>query len=58
VILGGLHPGQSTNATSVLVAEKVKAQIFVNATDVGFMILIQISIYTQRFSRGLPLINA
>ena len=35
VILGGLHPGQSTNATSSLVAEKVKAQIFVNATDVN-----------------------
>jgi len=30
VILGGLHPGQSTNATSALVAEKVKAKIFVN----------------------------
>lgn len=35
VILGGLHPGQSTNAASALVAEKVKAQIFVNATDVN-----------------------
>ena len=35
VILGGLHPGQSTNATSALVAEKIKAQIFVNATDVN-----------------------
>jgi uridylate kinase len=35
VILGGLHPGQSTNATSALVAEKVKAQLFVNATDVN-----------------------
>ena len=35
VILGGLHPGQSTNATSALVAEKVKAQVFVNATDVS-----------------------
>ena len=35
VILGGLHPGQSTNATSALVAEKVKAQMFVNATDVN-----------------------
>jgi uridylate kinase len=35
VILGGLHPGQSTNATSALVAEKVKARIFVNATDVN-----------------------
>ena len=35
VILGGLHPGQSTNATSALVAEKVKAKLFVNATDVN-----------------------
>ena len=35
VILGGLHPGQSTNATSALVAEKVKAKRFVNATDVN-----------------------
>jgi uridylate kinase len=35
VILGGLHPGQSTNATSALVAEKVKARVFVNATDVN-----------------------
>jgi uridylate kinase len=35
VILGGLHPGQSTNATSALVAEKVQAEIFLNATDVG-----------------------
>jgi uridylate kinase len=35
VILGGLHPGQSTNATSALVAEKVKAEIFLNATDVS-----------------------
>lgn len=35
VILGGLHPGQSTNATSALVAEKVKAEIFLNATDVN-----------------------
>ena len=34
VILGGLHPGQSTNATSALVAEKIKAEIFLNATDV------------------------
>jgi uridylate kinase len=35
VILGGLHPGQSTNATSALVAEKVQAEIFLNTTDVG-----------------------
>jgi uridylate kinase len=34
VILGGLHPGQSTNATSALVAEKIKAEVFLNATDV------------------------
>ena len=35
VILGGLHPGQISNATSALVAEKVKARLFVNATDVN-----------------------
>jgi uridylate kinase len=35
VVLGGLHPGQSTNATAALVAEKVRARIFVNATDVN-----------------------
>jgi uridylate kinase len=34
VIVGGLHPGQSTNATSALVAETSKASCFVNATDV------------------------
>ena len=34
VIMGGLHPGQSTNATSALVAEKVRAIRFLNATDV------------------------
>jgi uridylate kinase len=34
VIVGGLHPGQSTNATSALVAEKVRASRFLNATDV------------------------
>ena len=31
---GGLHPGQSTNATAALIAEKVKAKKFLNATDV------------------------
>ncbi|MGC2427587.1 MAG: UMP kinase [Nitrososphaeraceae archaeon] len=35
VIAGGLHPGQSTNATSALIAEKVKASKFLNATDVN-----------------------
>jgi len=34
VVLGGLHPGQSTNAVGTLVAEKLKAKKFVNATDV------------------------
>ena len=31
---GGLHPGQSTNGTAALIAEKVKAVEFLNATDV------------------------
>jgi uridylate kinase len=35
VVLGGLHPGQSTNGTSALIAEKVKASKFLNATDVN-----------------------
>ena len=35
VVVGGLHPGQSTNATSALIAEKVKASTFLNATDVN-----------------------
>ena len=34
VITGGLHPGQSTNGTAALIAEKVKASEFLNATDV------------------------
>lgn len=34
VAAGGLHPGQSTNATASLIAEKVKAYKFINATDV------------------------
>jgi uridylate kinase len=34
VIVGGLHPGQSTNATSALIAEKVRASKFLNTTDV------------------------
>jgi len=35
VVTGGLHPGQSTNATAALIAEKVKASQFLNATDVN-----------------------
>lgn len=34
VVTGGLHPGQSTNATAALIAEKVGASKFINATDV------------------------
>lgn len=34
VVAGGLHPGQSTNATSALIAETVKASMFLNATNV------------------------
>lgn len=34
VVTGGLHPGQSTNATSALIAEKMAASLFLNATDV------------------------
>lgn len=34
VVTGGLHPGQSTNATAALIAEKVRATKFINATDV------------------------
>jgi uridylate kinase len=34
VVTGGLHPGQSTNATAAIIAEKVKASKFLNATDV------------------------
>lgn len=34
VVTGGLHPGQSTNATAALIAEKVRARAFLNATDV------------------------
>lgn len=34
VVTGGLYPGQSTNATSALIAEKINAIKFFNATDV------------------------
>ena len=34
VVSGGLHPGQSTNGTAALIAEKIKAEQFLNATDV------------------------
>jgi len=34
VVTGGLHPGQSTNGTAALIAEKIEADQFLNATDV------------------------
>ncbi|MBM3897700.1 MAG: UMP kinase [Thaumarchaeota archaeon] len=34
VVTGGLHPGHSTNAVAALIAEKIRADIFINATDV------------------------
>ena len=34
VVAGGLHPGQSTNGTAALIAEKTGAHLFINATDV------------------------
>ena len=34
IVAGGLHPGQSTNGTAALIAEKVKSVQFLNATDV------------------------
>ncbi len=34
VVAGGLHPGHSTNGTAALIAEKIKAAEFLNATDV------------------------
>ena len=34
VVLGGYHPGFSTNAVAALTAERVRADLLVNATDV------------------------
>ena len=34
IVTGGLHPGHSTNAVSALIAEKIRADVFINATDV------------------------
>jgi uridylate kinase len=34
IVLGGLYPGQSTNAVAGLVAEAYRADLLVNATDV------------------------
>jgi uridylate kinase len=33
--MGGLQPGHSTNAVAAIAAETVKADLFVNATDVN-----------------------
>jgi len=34
VVLGGLQPGQSTNAVSAMIAELVRADLLINATNV------------------------
>ena len=34
VVVGGLHPGQSTNAVACLIAERVRANLFLNTTSV------------------------
>ncbi|GBC75315.1 Uridylate kinase [archaeon HR06] len=34
VCCGGFHPGHSTNAVAALIAEYIKADLFLNATDV------------------------
>ncbi len=34
VVMGGLQPGQSTNAVAALLAESIKADVFINATTV------------------------
>jgi len=34
VAMGGLQPGHSTNAVAALAAETIKAELFINATDV------------------------
>jgi uridylate kinase len=34
VVVGGFHPGHSTNAVAALTAERVHANLFVNTTDV------------------------
>ena len=34
MVMGGLQPGQSTNAVGALVAEAIGADLFINATDV------------------------
>jgi uridylate kinase len=52
VVTGGLHPGHSTNATSALIAERIKASMFINSTDVD-------GIYTAdpRINRDAKLIK-
>ena len=54
VVTGGLHPGQSTNGTAALIAEKVMAEQFINATDVtAYTTWIPTSSSRQRNSREL-----
>jgi len=46
VVMGGLQPGQSTNAVGALVAEAIGAELFINATDVD-------GVYTSDPKRNL-----
>lgn len=34
VVAGGFHPGQSTNAVAAIIAERIGADLLINATDV------------------------
>jgi uridylate kinase len=45
VVTGGLHPGQSTNATACLIAERIRADLFLNTTSVD-------GVYTKDPKKG------
>ncbi|MHA1145688.1 MAG: UMP kinase [Candidatus Helarchaeota archaeon] len=34
IVMGGIQPGQSTNAVAALLAERINAELLINATDV------------------------
>ncbi len=53
VVTGGLHPGQSTNGTAALIAEKIRAEQFINATDVDGVYDMDPNIYkkAKKFKR-------
>jgi len=62
VFLGGLQPGQSTNAVGILSAEAVNADLFINATDVdgvymGTDVLLQMLLANELWAGGYPLFD-